>query len=393
LKKAPGIDGETITEAFDKYLKDKDAFCRCIREGRWKPYPVRRVEIPKASGGSRPLGIPTVYDRVVQRAIQQVIEPMIDPFFSEHSYGFRPKRSVHQAARRVRHLIDQGHGYIVDFDLSKFFDTVNHEKLMSILRRIVRDEALLSLIWRFLRAGVMVEMIVQATDEGVPQGGPLSPLLANTFLHLLDFELERRGLQFVRYADDFVIMCRSKRAAYRVLRSVSRYLEGMDLKVNLTKSKVVNATQLVSLGCAFPAGGIRISDQKVESFKQRIFCCLERCPDTTMDLHVARMLKFLSGWRAHYGQLDDKTQLIKLRKWYCGIVRNTMDNYKGSGPDPVAVALHAWPWIPTSHSIHQNHDPDKPGHRRNDIAQQTNNAQAAFHSLDEDALPAGVEVS
>lgn len=378
MKKAPGVDRKTVKEAHDEYLKDKDAFCRRIREGRWMPLPVRRVEIPKASGGWRPLGIPSVFDRVVQRAILQVIEPLVDRFFSEHSYGFRPKRSVHQAARAARSIIDGGYGYVVDLDLSKYFDTVAHDKLMSILRGFIRDKGLLDLIWRYLRAGVMVEMIVQPTEIGVPQGGPLSPFLGNVYLHSLDIELEKRGLKFARYADDAIIFCKSLRAANRVLKSVSRFLSGMALKVNSEKSTVIQAQALTFLGFAFPADSIRISDAKVEEFRQRITCYLKRCPDATMELHLWKMWRYLRGWIAHYSHLDDRSQLIKLKGWYSELVNATMAAYKGNGPDPVLKVLYAWPWIKLNEPPSQLHQDKSVQHSS---PQSGSDKQTDFHPL------------
>ena len=386
MNKASGVDRKTVKEAHDEYLKNKDAFCRRIREGKWEPLPVRRVEIPKASGGWRPLGIPSVFDRVVQRAILQVIEPRVDRFFSEHSYGFRPKRSVHKAARAARSIIDRGYGYVVDLDLSKYFDTVPHDRLMSTLRGFIRDRGLLELIWRFLRAGVMVEMAVLPTEIGVPQGGPLSPFLGNIYLHSLDIELEKRGLEFVRYADDVIILCKSQRATYRVLRSVSRFLAEMELRVNMEKSKVIPAKDLTYLGFAFPADTIRISDAKVEEFRQRIMCYLKRCPDETMRTHLMRMCQYIRGWVAHYSQLDERDQLIKLKLWYNGLIKETTATYKGNGPDPVVKAVHAWPWIkpntPRCH-LHQNESAQHSG------LQSVSDKQVDFHSPTVEVKPSG----
>ena len=387
MKKAPGVDRKTVKEAHDEYLKDKDAFCRCIRDGQWEPLPVRRVEIPKASGGWRPLGIPCVFDRVVQRAILEIIEPQADRFFSEHSFGFRPKHSVHKAAWAARAIIDRGHGYVVDLDLSKYFDTVAHGKLMTILRGFIRDEGLLELIWRFLRAGVMVEMIVQPTEIGVPQGGPLSPFLGNVYLHKFDIELEKRGLEFVRYADDVVIFCKSLRAANRVLKSVNRFLAGMDLRVNMEKSKVIQAQALTYLGFAFPAGSIRISDAKVEEFRQRIMCYLKRCPDATMRTHLMRMWQYIRGWVAHYHQLDERDQLIKLKVWYGRLVKETMIAYKGTGPDPVEVVVHAWPWIKPSIPRRHLHQDESSEHSS---LQSGSDKQPDFHSPTVEVKSSGV---
>ncbi len=220
---AAGVDGVTI-EGFPAQLKQHwSAIRSSLLDGTYQPQPVKRHEIPKRSGGKRPLGIPTVLDRVIQQAILQVLQPQFDPEFSDSSFGFRPHRSGHDAVKRVRSILDSGYTWVVDIDLSKFFDRVNHDVLMTRVARKVKDKRVLRLIGRYLRAGVEVDGEVQPTTEGVPQGGPLSPLSANIVLDDFDKELERRGHRFVRYADDFVVFVRSKRTALRVGRSVARY--------------------------------------------------------------------------------------------------------------------------------------------------------------------------
>ena len=249
---AAGIDKMPVEE-LDEYLpKHMDEITQSIREKRYKPSPVRRVYIPKPNGTKRPLGIPTVIDRVVQQAAAQVLSKVYEPVFSDHSYGFRSKRSCHMAIRKALAYMNEGYEWVVDFDIEKYFDTVNHDKLISILREQVNDSATLHLIRSFLKAGVMEEGLVHASDEGVPQGGCISPILSNIYLDKLDKELESRGLRFVRYADDFDIFVKSEKAADRVMASVSNWLERkLRLKVSATKTKVVRPTKSSFLGFTF----------------------------------------------------------------------------------------------------------------------------------------------
>lgn len=235
---AAGVD-KMPTEELDVYLpKHMDEITASIREKRYKPSPVRRVYIPKSNGKKRPLGIPTVIDRVVQQAAAQVLSKVYEPVFSDHSYGFRPKRSCHMAIRKALEYMNEGYEWVVDFDIEKYFDTVNHDKLISILREQVNDSATLHLIRSFLKAGVMEDGLEHATEEGVPQGGCISPILSNIYLDKLDKELESRGLRFVRYADDFDIFVKSEKAADRVMSSVSSWLERkLRLKVSTTRPK------------------------------------------------------------------------------------------------------------------------------------------------------------
>ena len=282
---APGIDGMTI-EAFPEYLREHwKAVRESILSGTYQPSPVRRVEIPKQTGGTRPLGIPTVLDRLIQQAIAQVLVPIFDPGFSESSFGFRPGRSAHDAVRQVREYIRKGYRVAVDMDLSKFFDTVNHDTLMLRVARKIRDKRVLRLIGKYLRAGVVVNGRLQRTPKGVPQGGPLSPLLANILLDDLDKELdhpqgvtghpqgviEKRGHHFVRYADDFIILVKSRSSGERVMRSVQRFLERkLKLQVNREKSQVWKTDQTQFLGFIFKGTKIRWSEDAFREFKRRI---------------------------------------------------------------------------------------------------------------------------
>lgn len=249
---AAGIDKMSV-EALDVYMPAHiEEIKSLIKSKQYKPSPVRRVYIPKSNGKQRPLGIPTVVDRVVQQAAAQVLSRLYEPVFSDHSYGFRPNRSCHQAIGKVLEYLNEGYEWVVDFDIEKYFDTVNHDKLISILREQVNDSATLHLIRSFLKAGVMEEGLVHATDEGVPQGGFISPILSNIYLDKLDKELESRGLRFVRYADDFDIFVKSEMAADRVMASVSSWLERkLRLKVSATKTKVVRPMKSTFLGFTF----------------------------------------------------------------------------------------------------------------------------------------------
>ena len=248
-----GIDGMQVDELLP-YLNDHlDDIIQKIRRGKYKPNPVRRVEIPKEEKGKvRNLGIPTVVDRVIQQAIAQELTPLFEPQFSEHSYGFRPGRGQHDALKACKKNVDEGYMYVVSMDLEKFFDTVNHSKLVEVLSRTIKDGRVISLIHKYLNAGVAINGYFEKTEEGVPQGGPLSPLLGNVMLNELDRELKRRGHRFVRYADDALIFCKSRRAAERTLEKIIPFIEGkLFLKVNRTKTVVTHISKIKYLGYAF----------------------------------------------------------------------------------------------------------------------------------------------
>ena len=315
---APGPDGMTIGQ-FEAWAREHWPTVRQqLLDGTYRPAPVRRKPIQKTGGGERLLGIPNVLDRLVQQAICQVLTPIFDPDFSESSFGFRPGRSAHGAAKRVQQIIRQGHAHCVDIDLSKFFDRVQHDVLMSIVSRKVHDRRLLRLIGRYLRAGVMVEGVLQSTPEGAPQGGPLSPLLSNILLDNLDKELERRGLPFVRYADDFVIFVRSERSARRVFASVKRYLaRRLKLVVNEQKSSVRAASGCEYLGFLFEGkrATIKVSPKKLTAFKQRIRELTGRSRGISMQRRLSDLNAYGRGWIGYFGLARQYDTFVELDGW------------------------------------------------------------------------------
>jgi RNA-directed DNA polymerase len=315
-KGAPGVDHINIA-AFPKWVRPKwKDIKRQLLEGSYKPTPVLRVEIPKESGGVRRLGIPCVLDRVIMQSIAKVLGELFNPTFSESSYGYRPKRSVQQAAIKAQGYYQQGYIHQVDIDLEKFFDTVNHDVLMVQVARKVKDKGLLKLLGRFLRAGVMVEGRLQPTRIGVPQGSPVSPILSNILLDVLDKELERRGHKFIRYADDLAIFVKSKRAGDRVLESVSRYLERkLKVKVNQSKSKVGLVKRSSVLGFQIHRKKLRTLDSKVKKFKQELKHITRRCPGISIMSRIVRLKYFIQGWMAHYGCGLKYDDAVKLDGW------------------------------------------------------------------------------
>jgi RNA-directed DNA polymerase len=295
-KGAPGIDEMSIEE-FPEFARNNwDSIRESLLAGIYQPLPVKRVEIPKPTGGTRPLGIPNVLDRLIQQAVYQVLMPIFDPCFSDYSYGFRPGRSAHDAVYQVREYIREGYRIAVDMDLSKFFDTVNHDVLMHRVAQKVRDKQVLGLIGKYLRAGVTVNGRLMSTRKGVPQGGPLSPLLANILLDDLDKELECRGHRFVRYADDFIILVKSQRAGERVKLSVQRFLERrLKLKVNQDKSKVTSTDKTDFLGFTFKGNKVRWSDSAFREFKRRIKDFTGRSWFVSMEYRLEKLAEYLRG--------------------------------------------------------------------------------------------------
>ena len=315
-KGAPGIDGVTV-EAFPTHAREHwPALREQIEGGRYRPQAVRRVEIRKPEGGKRLLGIPTVTDRVVQQAIAQVLTPIFDPTFSDSSFGFRPGRNAHQAIRQVQASVKDGYRMAVDIDLAKFFDTVNHDVLKNLLGRTIADKRLLALIGRYLRAGVLVGEHLQPSGVGTPQGGPLSPLLANILLHQLDRELEKRGHRFARYADDMIILVKSQRAAERVMRSITRYLEtSLKLKVNLVKSKVAPMSDCAFLGFTVRGQKVRWTDKALAAFKHRIKELTGRSWGVSMEHRLHKLGQYVRGWVGYFGISQYYRPVPELDDW------------------------------------------------------------------------------
>src|SRR5467141_2773902 len=319
-KGSPGGDGMTVDE-LPEYLKQHGPkIGEQLRNGTYQPQPVRRVEIPKPDGqGVRKLGIPCVLDRFVQQAVLQVLQKRRDPTFSEHSHGFRPGRSARQAVHEAQQYIAEGYRWVVDLDLEKFFDRVNHDRLLAAVAERVADKRMLKLIRAFLKAGVMEDGLVSAVDEGTPQGGPLSPLLSNLVLDELDRELERRGHRFVRYADDCNIYVRSERAGQRVMESISRFItQKLKLKVNEAKSAVARPQERKFLGFSFTAGpDIKrtIAPKSLERFKQRIRDITRRAKGVSIKTTMEELATYMRGWRGYFGFCETPEVLIALTRW------------------------------------------------------------------------------
>lgn len=315
---APGIDGVTVRAFLEQAKPRSESLRKELLEGSYRPSPLRRVKIPKPAGGERLLGIPTVQDRVVQQAFLQVLQPILDPTFSEHSYGFRPGRSAHQAVAAAQGYIQQGYNWVVDFDLEAFFDRVNHDRLMSRLGQRIADKRVCWIIRRFLQAGVMENAVLSPTTEGTPQGGPLSPLLANLVLDELDKELERRGLRFVRYADDQNVYLRSERAAKNAFENLIEFIEGkLKLKVNRAKSAVGRPWERKLLGFSFMPGKKtkrRIAPKALAKAKERIRE-LTRKGHLNFQSIMAELRRYLLGWLGYFQFCQTPSVLAGLEEW------------------------------------------------------------------------------
>ncbi|MFA6481631.1 MAG: group II intron reverse transcriptase/maturase [Bacteroidales bacterium] len=320
-KGSGGIDKMEVESLKDYLVLHKEEFIRSIMGGTYRPNPVRRVEIPKENGKMRMLGIPTVVDRVVQQAIAQILSPVYERQFSTSSYGFRPKRSAHQALNKCKEYITEGYKSAVDMDLEKFFDTVNQSKLIEVLSRTVKDGRVISLIHKYLHAGVVVRNKFEETNVGVPQGGPLSPLLSNILLNELDKELERRGHRFVRYADDLIILCKSKRSAARTLANIVPYIEKtLFLKVNREKTVVANIREIKFLGYSFyvyrKEGRLRAHPKSIAKMKERIKTLTSRSNGWGDARRKEELRQYIIGWVNYFKLADIKSLLLQVDEWY-----------------------------------------------------------------------------
>ena len=322
-KGAPGIDGMTVEDALPWLREHREELLEQIRSGKYKPQPVRRKEIPKPDGGVRQLGIPTVIDRVIQQAIAQQLTPIFEPKFIDGSYGYRPKKSAQQAIQKVKEYAEEGYTTAVEIDLSKYFDTLNHELLMNMVREEVRDKRVTDLIKKYLKSGVLAEGLLVKTEEGSPQGGPLSPLLANIYLNKYDQEMTRRGVKVIRYADDIVILAKSKRAGERLLESSKRYLEGkLKLKLNTEKSKVVSVYAIRNfkfLGFALGKGKngiyIRAHAKPLKKAKQKLKELTSRSQGRNVRVVMRNVKVYIRGWLGYFGIASIKTTMQEWDGW------------------------------------------------------------------------------
>ena len=315
-----GVDGMTVEEMLPYLKEHREELLEALRSERYKPKAVRRVEIPKPDGGKRMLGVPTVIDRMIQQAIVQVLQPMYEPLFSENSYGFRPKRSAQQAMKQALEYYNEGYTQVVDLDLAKYFDTVNHEILIGMLREQVKDERVIRLIRKYLKSGVMINGLISPTTEGTPQGGNLSPLLSNIYLTAFDRMLESRGHKFVRYADDCNIYVKSRRAAERVMANCAKFLEGtLKLKVNRKKSQVGSPLRLKFLGFSmYKTGkkvGIRPHGKSIRKFKDKIRELTSRKQARSVEMILKRLKRYTVGWLGYYSIADMESRIKSLNEW------------------------------------------------------------------------------
>jgi len=317
---AAGVDGMTVDEMLPYLQEHREEFLRSVADGTYRPKPVRRVEIPKPEGGLRQLGVPTVIDRMLQQAMVQVLQPIFERTFSESSYGFRPRRSAHQAIARTKSYYDEGYTHVVDIDLAKYFDTVNHDILLDLVGREIKDRGVIRLIRKFLKSGVMSDGLVSSTEEGTPQGGNLSPLLSNIYLTEFDRMLESRGHKFVRYADDCNVYVQSSRAAARVMCNCTNFLEGkLRLKVNREKSSVGSPLELKFLGFSLykikQKTGIRPHQKSLKRFKEKIRLLTSRKQGMSIEAILAKLRQCTTGWLAYYSIADMKAKMQEFNKW------------------------------------------------------------------------------
>ena len=316
-----GIDGMQVDELLPFLRENQRSLIQKIREGKYKPIPVRRVEIPKETKGEyRQLGIPTVVDRVIQQAIAQELTPIYEEQFSENSFGFRPGRGAHDALRQCQKNVDEGYVYVIDMDLEKFFDTVSQSKLIEVLSRTIKDGRVISLIHKYLNAGVIADGIFERTEVGMPQGGPLSPLLSNVMLNELDKELERRGHRFVRYADDCMILCKSKKSAERTLRNIIPFIEGkLFLKVNRKKTEVAHISKVKYLGYTFyrykGKCRLRVHAKSVVKMKNKIRELTDRNKGISNKKREKEYQEYVRGWVQYYRLADMKGLLKRTDEW------------------------------------------------------------------------------
>ncbi len=372
-KGSPGIDGRSVEELTDYMVVNWARIRQELLAGSYQPQPVKRVVIPKSSGGVRQLGIPTVVDRMIQQMVLNVLQPMFDPTFSEHSYGFRPGRGAHQAVKAARRYIQDGRRWVVDVDLEKFFDRVNHDILMSRLARRIRDKRVLGLIRRYLEAGVMAQGVVVERWEGTPQGGPLSPLLANVLLDEVDKELERRGHAFVRYADDGNVYVRSERAASDVLEMLKRLYAGLRLKINESKSGVMRASRSRYLGYGFwTAKGqvtkCRVAPKALKAMKERVRWTTSRTGGRSLEQTAKELKVYLTGWKEYFrlaetpkifaeldGWVGRRLRMVRLKQWKRGKTIYRELRAAGAtarGAASVAACHHSWWKMSKTSAVH-----------------------------------------
>lgn len=318
-KGSHGVDEMSVRNLREHIQNHWESMKMELLKGTYSPQPVRRVEIPKPDGGVRLLGIPTVTDRFIQQAIAQVLTTIYDPIFSDHSYGFRPSRSAHDAVRKAKGYIQEGYRWVVDIDLEKFFDKVNHDKLMGNLAKRIEDKRLLKLIRKYLESGIMINGIVTASEEGTPQGGPLSPLLSNIVLDELDKELEKRGHKFVRYADDANIYVKTKKAGSRVMDSLTSFIEGkLKLKVNLNKSAVDRPWKRKFLGFSFTfhkEPKVRIAKESAKRMKHKIREITSRKKPYPMKYRIEKLNQYLMGWCGYFALADTPSVFRDFDSW------------------------------------------------------------------------------